>query len=59
MLEATSLQLYRLAKLDCAALCLAAVGEAFATWDVDVTTEDPGFEGLERCAAEADLRLSV
>jgi hypothetical protein len=33
-------------------VCLAAVGEAFATWDVDVTSEDPGFEGLERCVAE-------
>ena len=26
----------------------AGVAEAYASWDVDVTTEDPGFDGLER-----------
>lgn len=26
----------------------AGVAEAFASWDVDVTTENPGAEGLER-----------
>lgn len=26
------------------------VAEHFSAWEVDVTTEDPGFDGIERCA---------
>jgi hypothetical protein len=35
-----------------------AVAEDFAVWDVDVTTEDPGLEGLRK-ANTADLAYGV
>jgi hypothetical protein len=35
-----------------------AVAEDFAVWDVDVTTEDPGLEGLRRTSS-SDLAYGI